>query len=67
MISENILIDEDEILKSAEFKAARKASEENLEYENEIAELKAEIQKLRSDLATCFSQYSDVGDPVDFV
>ena len=67
LISEKFLIDENEILKSAQFKAAKKASEENLEYETEIAELKAGIQKLRSDLATCFSQYTDVGDPVDFV
>ena len=36
LISEKFLNDEDEILKSAEFKAARKASEENQEYENEL-------------------------------
>lgn len=66
LIREGLQTDDVKIEQSAEFKAANAKSIVDSECAEEIAQLKSENIKLRSDLATCYSQNMDMDDPVDF-
>lgn len=62
LVDEGFAIDRDNVEKSEAFRAAKAKSEENRECAKEIEELKDENARLRSDLATCYSQNMEEDD-----